>query len=65
MGGILEGDTDGHSEDGTAVGTSVTGYLGIKEGTYVGVLLGDIDGVVVGSAVTGEVGATEGSPVGQ
>ena len=53
VGKILEGDTDGLSEDGSAVGTSVTGYVGVKEDTYDGILLGDRVGVVVGSAVIG------------
>ena len=52
-GAALEGETVGLSEDGTAVGTSVTGYVGAKEGTYDGLLLGDSDGVVLGTAVTG------------
>ena len=53
VGQALEGETVGLSEDGTAVGTPVTGYVGAKEGTYVGLLLGDRDGVVLGTAVTG------------
>ena len=65
VGQILEGRTVGLSEDGSVVGTSVTGYVGTKEGTHVGLLLGDSEGVVLGTAVTGYVGAAEGSEVGQ
>ena len=53
VGDELEGDADGLSEDGNAVGSSVPGNVGAKDGTCVGVLLGDSDCVVVGSAVTG------------
>ena len=52
-GATLEGETVGISDDGTAVGTSVTGYVGAKEGTFVGLLLGYIEGVVLGTSVTG------------
>ena len=65
VGEILEGEADGLFEEGNAVGTSVTGYVGSEDSKNVGVLLGVRDGVVVGTAVTGKVGATEGSKLGQ
>ena len=46
-GEILEGDALGLFEDGTAVGTSVTGYVGSEESKNDGLLLGDRDGVLV------------------
>ena len=65
VGQILEGGTVGLSEDGSAVGTSVTGYVGAQEGIYVGLLLGDSEGMVLGTAVTGYAGAADGSTLGQ
>ena len=52
-GQALDGETVGLLEDGTAVGTPVTGYVGAEESRYDGLLLGDRDGVVLGTAVTG------------
>ena len=53
VGQLVEGETVGIFEDGTAVGTTVTGYVGAEESRYDGLLLGDRDGVLVGTAVTG------------
>lgn len=47
VGEILEGDAVGLFEDGTAAGTSVTGYVGSEESKNDGLLLGDRDGVLV------------------